>query len=281
MGHFKFKMIHHVDQKTIAEMYGGYAPVFIMSAGRSGSKFIVELLNLSPVVNAFHEPRPTLQYFSHFAYHHQDQVETLAKMIDAARMELILEMYIQNKIFVESNQCLTFFAPSIAALFENAKFVHLVRHPGDFVSSAVRKGWHLNDSIWESGRVRMADEKCWQTMNQVQKLAWLWAITNNYVEDFKKKLGEERVRTVRLEDLVQSRECVGSLFSFVGAREINWARVEKIQGTRINELEIFPEEPPNMKKKADYPGYQEWTEEMKRNLFEFCGESPKRYGYVL
>lgn len=41
-------MIHHVDQETIAEMFKSYAPVFVLSTGRAGSKFIVELLHLSP-----------------------------------------------------------------------------------------------------------------------------------------------------------------------------------------------------------------------------------------
>ena len=277
----KFKLIHHVDQSTITAMYAEYAPVFILSTGRSGSKFIVELLNLLPGVNALHEPRPTLQYFSNFAFLHQDQVETLTRMIDATRMEMILETYIQGKIFIESNQCLTFFAPAIAALFGNAKFVHLVRHPGDFVRSAVRKGWHRNDSIWESGRARMADEKCWQAMDQYQKLAWLWTISNGYLEDFKKNLGQRRVMTVRLEDLGQGREHVESVFAFIGSREIEWAQVEKIQETRINALEIYPDEPPNMRKVPDYPSYGDWPEAQKRRFRERVGSLATLYNYAI
>jgi hypothetical protein len=111
----QFKMIHQADQKTIAAMYHEYSPVFVLTAGRSGSKFVAELLNLSPGISAFHEPRPTLQYFSNFACHHQHLAETLNGMIDAARMEMVLETYISGKVFVESNQCLTFFAPALAA----------------------------------------------------------------------------------------------------------------------------------------------------------------------
>ncbi len=114
----KFTILHHVDQRTIDAMYHEYAPVFILTTGRSGSKFLASLLNHSPNVLAYHEPQPTLQYFPHFAYYNQNKKDVLIKMINAARMELILEVYIKEKIFVVSNQCLTFFAPAISVLFK-------------------------------------------------------------------------------------------------------------------------------------------------------------------
>jgi hypothetical protein len=276
-----FKMIHHVDRRTLEWMYRRYEPVFILSTGRSGSKLIVELLGLSPAVNAFHEPRPTLQVFSDFAYHHQAQDNSLTKMIDAARMEMVLETLIKGKVFVESNQCLTFFAPAIAALFRSAKFIHLVRHPGDFLASAARKGWYMNDSIWEAGRPTSAETGLWRKWDQMQKLAWLWAATNAYVEDFKKNLGKRRVLTIRLEDLVLGREGVKSVFAFSGAGRVPWAEVERIQKTRINELQIFPDEPPNMRKNPDFPAYGEWPDAQKRWFRERVGTLAALYGYEI
>ena len=67
-------MIHHVDQAAIDRMYGEYAPVFVLTTGRTGSRLLVEMVNLSAGLSAFHEPRPTLQYFSNFAFHHQNGV---------------------------------------------------------------------------------------------------------------------------------------------------------------------------------------------------------------
>jgi len=275
----RFKMIHHADQATISEMYEGYAPVFVLSTGRSGSKFIVELLNLSPTIAAFHEPRPCLQYFSNFAFQHQPQLEILSRMIDAARMEMILETHIKNKIYVESNQCLTFFAPAIAGLFRGAKFAHLLRHPAHFVRSAVRKGWHRNDSIWESGRVRLADEKNWSRMEQRERLAWLWTVTNEYIETFKKGLASERSLTVRFEDLLHGPNEAERLFRFVGSRPINREQIRQAQDKRINELEIFPDEPPTMRKISDFPPYEEWPEEWQEKLRAGVGTLAANYGY--
>ena len=76
----KFKMIHHVDQQSISYMYTEYSPVYILSTGRSGSKFITHLLNQSSNITAFHEPKPTLLYFSNFAYHHQEEEKILSNI---------------------------------------------------------------------------------------------------------------------------------------------------------------------------------------------------------
>lgn len=275
----KFKMIHHVDQETISGMYNNYAPVFILSTGRSGSKFLPELLNLSPNIAAYHEPSPTLEYFSNYAYHHQQEQEMLVKMIDAARMELILTDLIKDKIYIESNQCLTFFAPALARLFKKSRFVHIVRHPGDFVRSAVRKGWHKNDSIWESGRLKMADEKQWAEMDQIERLAWLWNTTNQFIEDFKQTIEKERTAFFKLEDLSCDINVVKKLICFSGGKEIPSADIEKMQNTKVNELYIGPDEPPNMKKIADFPPFEEWNHDLKERLKRHTLELAISYGY--
>lgn len=277
----KFKMIHHVDQKTISEMYNEYAPVFILSTGRAGSKFLPELLNLSSPIAAYHEPRPTLEYFSHYAYRHQGETGILTQMIDAVRMESILEDYIKDKIYVESNQCLTFFAPVLAQLFKKSKFVHVVRHPGGFVRSAVRKGWHKNDTIWESGRLKMADEQQWAGMDQIERLSWLWNMTNRFIDDFKCTIPRERTAFFKLEDLSTDAGAVKELLRFIGGQEIPGTAVKKMQTTRVNELYIGPDEPPNMKKIANFPKYPEWNDELKEKLKSHTQALAESYGYRL
>jgi hypothetical protein len=275
----KFKMIHHVDQETISEMYNNYAPVFILSTGRAGSKFLPGLLNLSTNISAYHEPSPTLEYFSNYAYHHQRDEAILVKMIDAARMELILQDYIKDKIYIESNQCLTFFAPALARLFKKSRFVHIVRHPGDFVRSAVRKGWHKNDSIWESGRLKMADEQQWAPMDQAERLAWLWNATNQFIENFKRTIEKERIAFFKLEDISTDVGVVKELLRFTGGKEIPADAIEKIQNTKVNELYIAPDEPPNMKKVANFPIYNEWDDALKEKLKRHTQALAVSYGY--
>jgi hypothetical protein len=275
----QFKMIHQVDQKTIAAMYNEYSPVFVLTAGRSGSKFIAELLNLSPGISAYHEPRPTLQYFSNFACHHQHLAETLNGMIAAARMEMVLETYISGKVFVESNQCLTFFAPALAGLFHNAKFVHLVRHPGEFAASAARKGWYVNDTIWENGRPRPAAADPWSGRTLVQKLGWLWNANHRFLQDFLGSLEPSRVLVIRMEDMVSAVDKASALFSFCGVNAPAKERIRERQATKVNFLWIDPQEPPNMRKDPDFPAYKDWTAAMRNELWEMVGATAVGFGY--
>jgi hypothetical protein len=277
----KFRIIHHVDQKTIDEMYNAFSPVFILSTGRAGSKFLTALLDQSVNVTAYHEPCPTLQYFSDYAYHHQSEADILTNMINAARMELILEVFIKNKIYVESNHCLTFFAPVLANLFKKSKFVHLVRHPGDFVRSAIRKGWHKNDSIWESGRVKMTDKNQWAKMDQIEKLSWVWNITNRFIEEFKSGIEDDRIYVSKLEDLSEDKEKINALLQFVGARDTQWEKIKVLQKEGVNKFRIGPNEPPNMKKTYKFPVYTEWNNDMKKKLKTIVNDLTVLYDYRL
>ena len=277
----KPRWISHADRRTIGAMYEDYPAVFILSTGRSASKFLAELLNLAPNIAAFHEPRPALPYFSNFAFHHQADREVLTKMIEACRMEMVLRAFLKNTVYTESNQCLSFFAPVLAELFQQSKFVHIVRHPGDFVRSAVRKGWHKNDSIWEAGRVRMSDETAWGKLNQIEKLSWVWATTHSFMEDFKGAIPPDRSLTLRLEDLFEHKEELDRLMAFAGAEKVGEKELKALMEKKINELVIHPNEPANMRKQSGFPPYREWTREMKENLRRFCGPLAKTYGYEL
>ncbi len=281
MGNANFSTLHHVDQETIDWMYNAYSPVFILSTGRSGSKFIAGLLDLSPQADSFHEPRPTLQYFSNYAFHHQDQPEILEKMINGARMELVLETLIQDKIYIESNQCLTFFAPILKGIFKNAKFIHVIRHPGDFVRSAIRKGWHKNDSIWESGRIRAEDANSWNKLDHVARLAWVWDATNRFIEKFKNNLPSTEIFTCKIEDLTTNWQKPRDLFSFAGVRQPTDSEISHFQKQRINEFRVGPNEPPNIQKIHQFPEYEDWDEEMKQSLSIYSKELARLYKYNL
>jgi hypothetical protein len=276
-----FRTIHHVDQKTIEEMYDTYTPAFILTTGRSGSKFLATLMNYASNMVSYHEAEPRLQYFANYAFHHQDRGEVLAKMVDAARMELILDAYIKGKIFVECNQCLVFFAPVVSRLFKKTRFVHVVRHPGDFVRSAVRKGWHKNDSIWESGRIKMKGNKEWKKSDQLERLSWVWYATNRFVEDFKNSAEPGSLMTFKIEDLFNNEGSVRKFLNFVGAKGITHDDIIKIQNTKINELIIETDEPSNMKKLSFFPEYQKWEQTEKEKIKGYCNELAKVYGYQL
>jgi hypothetical protein len=278
----KFIIFHHINQNTIDTMYRTYSPVFVLSTGRAGSRFIHMAMSQFEDLQSYHEAFPNLQYFSDFAYHNQEAQDVLTAMFQAARMELILDAYNNNRIFLESNQCLVFFANVIAALYPNARFVHIIRHPGDFIRSAVMKGWHSNDSIWESGRVKISDKEEWNKLSQFQKLAWTWRSTNEYIRHFINNQDPGKVLTVRFEDLTSQPETFLKLLSFTGS-EKTLPRDEIVQLLRnkINEIEIFPNEPDNMRKVKNYPHYISWSNDLKESIRKETEPLARCYNYEI
>jgi len=275
----RFSNIHQTDSQTITKMYEEYAPVFSLTTGRTATKFMSLLFKESSITASYHEPFPNLQYFCNYAHHNQKKHEVLLKMIDAARMELILNSYIDSKIYIELNQCLTYFAYQLKDLFKKAKFVHIIRHPGDFVRSAVRKGWHKNNSIWEEGRVKSNDEEMWRGMDQIERLAWVWSTTNQYIEDFKVSMGEDRCYTLKIEDLFSDVNAVNKLFDFVGIARLKENRVKRLQDKKINELSIGPAEPRSMKKIKVFPKYENWEEREKQKVKKYTMNLAEKYFY--
>ncbi len=278
----KFEIFHHIDKSTIDRFFADYSPVFVLSTGRCGTKFLHSLLSQNEQIQSYHEAFPNLQYFPNYAFHHQTQKELLVKMIAAARMELILDAFNNNKIFFESNHCLTFFSPALAELFKRSKFIHLIRHPGDFVVSAIKKGWHKNDSIWEEGRIKAADRKDWEDRSQIEKLAWTWFATNHYIQEFGRSLASDRFTVFRIEDIYSDQNAIDRLQQFIGVTAgLANAVVKGFQGQKINAIEIHPNEPANMKKVLVYPEYADWDDDDKNQLGKYANPLAEKFNYRL
>ncbi len=278
----RFKVIHHMDRASVEEMYRNYCAVFVLSTGRAGSAFMARLFERSGEVVAFHEPEPTLHYFCDYAFHNQDQEEVLAKMVEGARLEFLLRVFNQNKIYLESNQCMSYFAPQLARVFRGARFIHVVRHPGDFTRSAVRKGWYANDSIWEAGRIKLADGERWARMNQIEKAAWMWRETNGFIERFKQDIDDPgRIITVKLEEITEDVDRAMEMLRFAGDTTINASMIARIQAVRVNTVNIGSDEPDSMKKVAAFPRYADWESSQKNAFKAIVAPLAEAYGYEL
>ncbi len=277
----KFGQIHHVDQSSFEDFLLTYTPVFFLNTGRSGSAFLENAFKSIDGVDANHEAHPNLMMFPNFALHHQNEAIILKKVFEAARMELILDSFVKEKLFIETNHCLVFFIHQIKALFPKARFVHLLRHPGNFIRSAVMKGWHRNDSIWENNRIRMKDDQEWKQLTQIEKLAWTWNSTHNFIDDFKSTYGED-VMTLKLEELISSQQAFTQMIKFLGCEiQFNDEMIERLQNEKVNEIFISDSEPSTMFKLADYPKYNGWNPKDKEQVVNYCGNLASKYNYQL
>lgn len=274
------KSIHHVDSASLENFFADYPPVFILNTGRSGSQFLQNVFQLSSHCVAYHEAFPNLMYLSNFAYQNVSNDELLKYIFLSARLEMMLEACVQQKIFVETNHCLTFYAYQIAHLMKNAKFVHIIRHPASFVRSGIMKGWHKNDTIWETGRVKLNDAERWENMNQIERLSWTWNATHQFIEDFKKTISVERIHSLKIEDLIKDTDKVKQLIQFAGGDAIEEASIKKIQSKKVNQVKK-DDDPSNLYKLTQYPHFSEWNDLDKAELRKHTSALANAYGYQL
>ncbi|MFZ0390088.1 MAG: sulfotransferase, partial [Calditrichia bacterium] len=248
-------------------------PCFVLSTGRSGTLLLNQLLQLSPAAAAHHQPSPELIRASKRAYEEiRQSPEVFCEVLKSAREELILQAAQRNKVYIETNNRITFFAPVIPDVFPQAVFIHLTRHPGAFVRSGIRRRWYSGKHEHDVGRPEPLEPEMktkWKQFTQVEKIGWLWNETNRFIEDFKKEVNPERVLQIKAENLFSDPQTTEKIFAFLHLPPISRQRIAKKLKT-----------PVNVQKKGEFPKYSDWPPEIKEQLRKVVPIA-SRYGYSL
>lgn len=234
---FRNKLIHTkiVDYNNLyTEVHEKASPCFVLSTGRCGTHLLTKLLALNDKFQVYHEPVPSLIYYSKFAFENNDtKYDEIKTAIDAARYEYIRDSYLLGLQFVETNNRITFFASQLSELYPKAKFIHLVRNPLTFVKSGLNRDWYTGKNSHDEGRIRLKGNE-WGGFTNTQKIAWLWENTNQFIESFKQKIVAERIITIRSEDLFKDVKYAESLFEFLESPMISRDKIEKVIGKPTN-----------------------------------------------
>jgi hypothetical protein len=172
-------------------------PIFFLSTGRCGTKWFTDLLRHNKSLMVLHNPIPNLSIQGKLVYEISNkgsltnsEVSLIKEIYFAGREQYLRYSYKTEKRYVETNNYITFFAPVLAELFPDAKFVHLFRHPGEFVRSGIRRDYYTPQNIDDIKRIipnELPKSKDWNHCSQLEKTAWLWNETNLFIEIFKEK----------------------------------------------------------------------------------------------
>lgn len=250
------------------------APVFFLSTGRTGTQWFSYLFKKQKNLMVFHQAVPSLAIQNKFYYNilKNDNLDDNLKfeigkeIFLAAREEYFVYSYKTNKIFLETNNDLLFFAELISKLIPNSKFVHLYRHPGDFVRSGLARAW-FNDKLVDQKMIVPNSIENWDKLSRVQKISWLWLEENSFIENIKLKIGKDRFFNFNFSTF-SSKELI-DLSIFVGS-ELSKKKIEKTKEVRLN-----------IQKNNFIPKYEKWEEKDKNDLREICGDLAEKYGYKL
>lgn len=208
-------------------------PVFILSTGRCGTKLLTKILSEIKKLDVHHQPYPEFSWHGKYAYEQFDvHPEKLKLIFDAARYEMIRDTFLNKKVFVETNNRITFFAHQIAELYPNARFIHLIREPVSFVKSGLARNWYSGKELYDEGRIiDHNNPQEWAKYTAEEKIAWLWRTTNEFVNDFKKGCN---VLTVRSKDLFTDPDIANKILNFIDQESISVDHLKKILSQPVN-----------------------------------------------
>jgi hypothetical protein len=252
-------------------------PVFVLSTGRCGTKTLAALADLLPDADSHHEPDPKLLETSYLYWMQlcSDPPDGFWQgLLAESRDELIQQAVRKDKVYFETSNRLALLCHLLAARYPKAKFIHLVRHPCDFVRSGMRRDYY-NDHPWDFVRItpRPDDPAAaeWDSGSQLEKCAWLWTANNAHTDDFLQSLPDDRKLFMRSEDIFNNvGDCVQTVLSFItdGKNLPNAGKIEKVLGMKLN-LQTY----------GNFPKSGDWLPEEKKILQHHCGVLMKKYGY--
>lgn len=248
--------------------------LFVLSTGRSGTALLTEVLSKSRRLRVEHSPNPELEYVSKIIHRDSVSLEALKIGVISARFDAyFLDSYLRGKIYVETNNRISLFAPALAELLPNARFVHLVRNPAAFVRSGMRRGYYDKEFVQHQ---RLDGSYCedWDSWSRVEKIAFEWNEINKKIEEFKAGVATERVITMNSEKLFSDVSCSQHLFDFIGLESPFKGR----RGRR--KLEDVIHRPVNEQKRGKFPEYREW-DKADRVALQRQASLAKLYGYQL
>lgn len=242
---------------------------FVLSSGRCGTMTLAHLLDIATNARIWHHPEPFLVTETLDAYlGRSDKGDIFWR----GRGPFIHKSWAHGLIHGETDHNMTPFTEKIAEEIPDSKFVVLVRNPRDFVRSGMRRNYYQGHP-WDVGRLRPesdnSEHENWATMDQFEKVCWLWNETYSRILEMTRSLPEHRVHLVKFEDLVSDPSVTEALFKFLELDGYDEAKVNQILGKKLN-----------AQRSGKFPKLQDWDAGLKSKAEKQFGMLRKQFGYA-
>lgn len=248
-------------------------PVFVLSTGRCGTELLVRLFKGVKSVMATHEPTPRVYVGSRMAYEMgREEMDARKLAFLSARYDILKHAFLSQKRYVETGNRMTFFADAIAELFPRSGFLHVVRHPGSFVRSGMRRNYYAGNENDDGRLVPTSSDpvsRDWNEFTRIEKVGWLWNETNRFIENIKAGLENNRVLLVKSEEMFTDAVVFMKICDFL-----------RLDAPQITKIERIISRPRNVQRRGAFPPYEAWTDEQKQQLTSVT-QLASTYGYSL
>jgi len=254
--------------------WNGILKVFIVSTGRTGTKFFAHFFNSFPGVYSVHEPYPSfLKLGIDYAQKHAGFDEAV-RIINRGRQVLCHQTKRkQATIYIESNNRIFSLLRPIRNIFPDAKIVYIVRDGRDYVRSGMSRPWYSDsDSILRLRADMFSNDlyaKRWKQMTRFEKIVWRWYKKNEFL--FRDVRHFDNAIKVRFEDIFidPNHQGLFQITRFIGLSD---------EETR-QRLDVFKDRI-NHTPKYIIPKWTSWDSNMKHAFDRIAAEGMKlHYNY--
>lgn len=245
--------------------------MFILSTGRTGTKTLSRLLDLSSDIDAFHEPYPQLLEARKTArWEVYDNPSKYHNIFLRSRGAALWKAQRRGVLYAETSARMTFFAPVIAELLPKARFIYIHREPTAIIRSGMRRGWYV-DHPADYARISPVDGEeanaGWDQWTPFEKTCWYWDAYNRFALHFCSRIDASRMLTIQAREVFDGT-ATPAIFSHINVPVPRGERVDQILSKKLNAQE-----------RDTFPKREAWTDDMFRTLHRIAGETMDRLGY--
>ena len=253
-----------ISEETVKQWFRNKNVFFVLSMGRSGTKFLSSLLGGYQAAYVVHEPLIDDFKAHQQAFHSEKDAQDYIKQIR------LKEIYLRSRkrnirAYGEVNSVLRRHSRAIKNELPHAKLIHLIRDGRNVVRSMMSRWTMTNEDPNTRIIFPTSDDpwkQKWPEMSRFQKLCWYWWVENDY-------LSRNIDHHVKFENLIS---------------DYDYFKTQLLDKIHLNipkhKWEEEVNKPKNITKKQSVPHWKEWDSNMTDQFNEICGDLMKKFGYL-
>ncbi len=249
-----------------------YQPVFIVSTGRTGTTFLGRyFFDKFENVTSYHEPQPDFFDLSVKAATGSISIDCLKRTINANRKWVLAKMQAnESTVYIESNYYLFSLIKTLEEIFEEPRFIHVVRDGRDVIRSAYNRQWFRDDDNYDRIKANFFPSdpyyNTWKNLNRFEKLTWYWQKIDKTI--LRSLDNNPNAIRVYFEDIFNAQDGypgVEQMLDFLNLEKNDW---EKLMNNKI-------------RSSGDYelPHWAKWSTKQKDSFKDIAGDHLKFHGY--
>ena len=249
---------------------------FIVSTGRTGTQFLAHFFSENCAkVKSVHEPYPSRRFRILSNMYRVGKIKKSSIILAFKHSrKYILKDNPNYDHYIESNNFLYGFTGVLNEIIKDAKIIHIIRDPRDYIKS------HLNHGVFKGKKLIAKkflpfwfmnvrrDLKIQKKLSEYEVLAGRWVIVNKFIEETCK--GNDNYKMFKYEDL------------FGENRNQNLYELAKFIGLPADEIDFKDEyKKLNAGKKNIANKWNTWSKEELESVYDICGDMMNYFGYEI